>query len=189
MRAGSRCRGRGPLSYPMTESSADDANGVRPMLNSHHAKDASSICAKVGSCASGSCAIVVTILGWMVSGAWQFFWFSASTLRLAAGRRLRRCDGVLLPVGVSHHHAVGPRTPNRHHRCARVLSPTRGAPLPGVGDGRSRDDRGAAHRSKGLMPGSSIDKASVSGRFPHAAGAAVTYTTNLFDWSGHSFAT
>ena len=70
----------------------------------------------------------------------------------AAHRRLRRCDRVLLPVGVSHHHPVAPRTPNRHHRCARVLSPTRGAPRPGVGDGRSGDDRGAARSSFDQRP-------------------------------------
>ena len=98
----------------------------------------------------------------------------------AAHRRLRRCDRVLLPVGVSHHHPIGPRTPHRHHRCAGVLSPTRGAPLPGVGDGRGGDDRGAARSGRQDLS---------VGQIFAPAGAAVTYTTSLFDWTDHVFAT
>ena len=73
----------------------------------------------------------------------------------AAHRRLRRCDRVLLPVGVSHHHPVGPRAPSRQHRSAGVLPPARGAPLPGAGDRRGGDDRGAARQ---------VDGTSMSGR-------------------------
>ena len=51
----------------------------------------------------------------------------------AAHRRLRRRDRVLLPVGVSHHHPLGPRAPHRHHRsCARSIADARRASCPAL---------------------------------------------------------